>query len=237
MNTVYLEYATSAEHDALFAEATALTFGALASGQWDATAMIDVLAADAREGRLMIWSAHPDEQGLLAGTVLSGELRGAQGESPVIGVFFNDGSQSKMGYYLSADVSATTSECFPDGSQEVVVTVALTSTAPGDAATLPSYISGGRVLPAGQMRTNVLLYAPTGGWVDSVRVTGAEPGIHAQFHDGLAVAGKTVELGPGDEVVIEYDVHSGASQPGLPVLRVTPLAKHAVTVDVPGPCS
>jgi len=237
MNTVYLEYATSAEHDALFAEATALTFGALASGQWDAPAMVDALAEGARQGRLMVWSAHPEEQALLAPTVLSGELRGVQGESPVIGVYFNDGSQSKMGYYLSADVSATTSECLPDGSQEVVVTVALTSTAPGDAATLPSYISGGRVLPAGQMRTNVLLYAPTGGWVDSVRVTGAEPGIHAQFHDGLAVAGKTVELGPGDEMVIEYDVHSGANQPGLPVLRVTPLAKHAVTVDVPGPCS
>ena len=73
--------------------------------------------------------------------------------------------------------------------------------------------------------------------MDSVEVTGAEQGVHAQFHDGLAVAGKTVELGSGDEVVIEFDVHSGPSQPGAPVLRVTPLAKHTVTVNVPEPCS
>lgn len=237
MNTVYLEYPTNAEHDALFTEATAAAFGALASGQWDAPAMVDVLAADAREGRLMIWSAHPEEQALLAPTVLSGELRGVQGESPVIGVYFNDGSQSKMGYYLRADVSATTTECFPDGSQRVLVTVHVTSTAPEDAATLPSYISGGRVLPAGEMRTNILLYAPEGGWVDSVRVKGAEPGIHAQFHNGLAVAGKTVVLGPGDEVVIEYDVRTGPDQLATPLLRVTPLAQHTVTVNVPEPCS
>ena len=234
MNTVYLEYPTNDEHDALFAEATALTFGALASGQWDAPAMVDVLAADAREGRLMIWSAHPEEQALLAPTVLSGELRGVQGESPVIGVFFNDGSQSKMGYYLRADVSATTTECFNDGSQEVTVTVALASTAPEDAADLPSYISGGRVLPAGQMRVNVLLYAPEGGWVDTVRVQGAEPGVHAQFHDGLAVAGKTIVLAPGGQVVIEYDVRTGPDQSGAPVLRVTPLALRTVTSDAAG---
>jgi len=83
---------------------------------------------------------------------------------------------------------------------------------------------------AGQMRTNVLLYAPSGGWVDSVRVEGAEPGVHAQIHNGLAVAGKTVELGPGHEVVIEYDVHTGADQPGVPVLRVTPLAQSSLEV-------
>jgi len=135
------------------------------------------------------------------------------------------------------DNPATTTECLPDGSRQVLVRVALTSTAPDDAATLPPYISGGRVLPAGQMRTNVLLYAPSGGWVDSVRVEGAEPGVHAQFHNGLAVAGKTVVLAPGDEVAIEYEVHTGADQPGVPVLRVTPLAQHTVTVDVPEPCS
>ncbi|HZL05038.1 MAG TPA: hypothetical protein VFE45_06430, partial [Coriobacteriia bacterium] len=87
-----------------------------------------------------------------------------------------------------------------------------------------------------EMRTNILLYAPEGGWVDSVQLTGAEPGVHAQFHNGLAVAGKTVVLGPGDEVVIEYDVHTGADQPGVPVLRVTPLALRSVTSDAAQAC-
>ena len=148
----------------------------------------------------------------------------------MIGVFFNDGSQSKMGYYLQADVTATSTQCYPDGSQQVSVRVALTSTAPADAASLPSYISGGRVLPAGQVRTNVLLYAPEGGWVDTVVVTGAEPGVHSQFHEGLAMAAKTVVLGPGDQVVIEYDTRTGPAQPGEPILRVTPLAQREYSV-------
>jgi hypothetical protein len=228
MNTVYLDYPTNEEQDRLFTEATSVTFGALASGGWDASAMINVLAEAARQGRLMVWSSHEEEQALIAGTVLSGELTGVRGNSPEIGLFFNDGTQSKIGYYLRADVSATTTRCLEDGSQQITVGVALTSTAPLSAAELPPYISGGQVLPAGQIRANVLLYAPEGGWVDTVRVVGAEPGVHSQFHDGLAVAGKTIVLAPGARVFIEYDVRSGPDEPGTPVLRVTPLAQRTV---------
>ena len=86
------------------------------------------------------------------------------------------------------------------------------------------------------MRTNVLLYAPSGGWVDTVRVEGAEPGVHSQFHYGLAVAAKTVVLAPGDQVVIEYDVRTGPDQPGAPVLRVTPLALRTVSSGAERAC-
>jgi len=74
------------------------------------------------------------------------------------------------------------------------------------------------------VRTNVLLYAPTGGLVDDVRVSSGEQGVFSQTHDGLAVVGKTVQLKPGEQVVIDYDVLTGSGQPGLPVLRVTPVA-------------
>lgn len=231
-NTVYLRYGSVAERDALFAEATIAAFTALMSGGWEPGAMTDALAADARAGHLMIWSADPAEQALLSGTVLSGELVGVRGYSPVIGVYVNDGSQSKMGYYLKADVTATTTECRADRSQAITLTVELTSVAPEDAAELPDYISGGHVLPAGQMRENILVYAPAGGLVDNVRVVGAEEGVHAQSHEGLAVTGKTLVFAPGDSVVLEYDILSGPGQPGTPVLRTTPLAM--VTTSVGG---
>lgn len=230
MNTVYLDYASSTERDALFAEATGAAFAALVGGGWEAPPMVDALAEGASEGRLMVWSSHEDEQELLAGTVLSGELTGSRGDAPVIGVFFNDGSQSKMGYYLKADITATTTACLADGSQAVTVRLEVTSTAPADAASLPTYISGGRVLPAGQMRTNVLVYAPEGGLVDDVRVEGTEEGVHSQFHDGLAVVGKTVVLGPGNTIALEYDLRTGPDQTALPALRVTPLAQVSVSV-------
>jgi hypothetical protein len=54
-------------------------------------------------------------------------------------------------------------------------------------------------------------------------VSSGAPGVFSQTHDGLAVVGRTVQLKPGQSEVIDYDVLTGTSQPGTPVLRVTPL--------------
>jgi hypothetical protein len=155
----------------------------------------------------------------------------------VIGVYLNDGSAAKIGYYLRTDVIATSTQCRPDGSQEVAVRVTLTSTAPANAADLPPYISSGNVIPKGEVRTNVLLYAPFGGRVDDVRVSGAPPGIFSQTHNGLAVVGKTVQLKPGQRVVIDYDVVTGRKQPGPLVLRVTPVTFGKAVLNTPSRCS
>ena len=120
-------------------------------------------------------------------------------------------------------MAATPTQCRPDGSQEVTVRVTLTSTAPTNAAHLPPYLTGGgNVVPEGEVRTNVLLYAPAGGQIDNVRVSGAAPGFFSQTHNGLAVVGKTVQLKPGQTVTLGYDIHTGRRQPGTLILRVTP---------------
>ena len=193
------------------------------AGQGNPAPVVDALAQSAREGRVMVWSSHPEEQKLLSGTVLSGELVGADHDSPVIGVYLNDGTAAKIGYYLRTDVVATSRTCHPDGSQSVSVRATLTNTAPKNAAKLPPYISSGNVIPKGQVRMNVLLYAPSGGRVDDVRVSSGARGGFSQTHDGLAVVGRTVQLKPGQTEVIDYDVLTGPGQRGIPVLRVTPL--------------
>jgi len=237
MNTVYLKIIDPVKQDEFFSAAAASVFHAMISGQGKPSAMVDALAQSAREGRLMVWSAHKDEQALLSGTVLSGELVGVQGDSPVIGVYLNDGTAAKIGYYLRTDVVATPTGCHPDGSQTVSVKVTLTNTAPADAADLPPYIASGNAVPKGQVRTNVLLYAPSGGRVDDVRVSGGEPGVFSQTHNGLAVVGKTVQLKPGQRVVIVYDLLTGKGQPGTPVLRVTPVALGKNVIGAPSRCS
>jgi len=224
MNSVYLKIIDNAKQDEFFSAAAGSVFHAVMGGQGEPAGTVDALAQSAREGRLMVWSAHKDEQALLSGTVLSGELVGVQGKSPVIGVYLNDGTAAKVGYYLRTDVIASSTQCRADGSQAVNVKVSLTSTAPANAASLPPYIASGNAVPKGEVRTNVLLYAPSGGRVDSVRVTGAEQGVFSQTHDGLAVVGKTVQLKPGQTVTLDYDILTGPGQPGMPVLRVTPVA-------------
>ena len=232
MNSVYLDLLDPVEQDRFFAATAATVFAALTGGRAEPSALLEALARSAREGRLMLWSAHAEEQALLAGTVLSGELTGVQGDSPVVGVYLNDGTAAKVGYYLRTDVRAESTSCRPDGSQRVQVKVTLTNTVrPADAASLPAYIAPGTGVPKGQVRTNVLLYAPSSGRVEAVRVSGDSPGVFAQTHDGLAVVAKTVQLRPGQRVVIDYDIDTGPGQPGAPVLRVTPVALGSLGVN------
>ena len=237
MNTVYLKILNPIKQDEFFAATAGSVFHAMVSGQGKPAAIVDALAQSAREGRLLVWSAHKNEQALLSGTVLSGGLVGVEGRSPVIGVYLNDGTAAKIGYYLRTDVAAIPTGCHPDGSQTVSVKVTLTNTAPADAADLPPYIASGNAIPKGQVRTNVLLYAPSGGRVDDVRVIGADQGVFSQTHNGLSVVGKTVQLKPGQRVVIEYNLLTGKGQPGIPVLRVTPVALGENVVGAPSGCS
>ncbi|WNB85215.1 DUF4012 domain-containing protein [Cellulomonas sp. ATA003] len=239
LNTVYREVEDPEEQDDFFAATATGVFDALVSGQGEPAAVVEALARSAAQGRLMVWSAHPEEQGLLAGTSLSGELLGEhlgeQGTSPVLGVYLNDGSAAKMGYYLRRDVVVQSTECAADGTRTLTASVTLTSTAPADAADLPPYLTGA-LLPPGEVRANVLVYAPLGGYVDSVRVNGADAGVFSQRHHGLAVVGRTVQLEPGESVQIDLDVVAAMGQTGDPVVRTTPLASGDVQV-LPGHCS
>ena len=237
LNTIYLKIADPAKQDAFFSATASAVFKAVLGGQGDPAQVVRALAQSAREGRLLVWSAHPQEQALLSGTVLSGDLVGVQGHSPVIGVFLNDGTAAKLGYYLHTDGVAATTACHPNGSQEMAIRVILKSTAPKNAAKLPRYITGGGiVVPAGDVRTNVLLYPPKGGMVDSVRVSSGEPGVFSQNHKGFAVVGNTVQLKPGEQATIAYDVITGKGQNGIPILRVTPRVWGKAVIRSTTPC-
>ncbi|GAA2726594.1 DUF4012 domain-containing protein [Cellulomonas aerilata] len=238
LNTVYLDIEDPADQDVFFADTAATVFDALVSGGASASATLDALAVSAREGRLMLWSAHPAEQALLAGTPLSGELRGVREGVPVVGLYFNDAIPAKMGYYLRSDVTTVPTDCTADGAPTFTVTVDLTSTAPADAASLPPYVTGTEDgFPRGDLQTNVLAYAPEGGRVETVRVNGGAAAVFAQTHDGLGVVGQTIQLKPGGTVQIAYDVVGGAGQTGSPVIRTTPLTASSVTAGPGADCS
>ncbi|MEZ0446832.1 DUF4012 domain-containing protein [Cellulomonas sp. ICMP 17802] len=237
LNGVYLDMPDPKDQDAYFAGTSAAVFGAVVSGQGDAPAVLDALAEAARQGRLMLWSAAEGEQDRLAGTVLSGELQGADRDSAVIGVYLNDGTQAKMGYYLDLTIDAQATTCRPDGSQLVHADVTLTSTAPADAAQLPSYLVGlDNIVPLGDIRTNVLIYAPEGGGIESVRVKPDPQGLLAQIHDGLAVGGRTFTLKPGETGSLALDIVTGPKQMGDVHIRSTPTARQKGDVVLTSSC-
>lgn len=209
--------------------ASLAVFDAVMAAGWEPAAMGDAVAQATGERRVLLWSAHEDEQQLLSGTAVSGEVRGHEGRSPVIGVFVNDETETATDYHLGVDVVATTVACRDNGSQEIVVRVDVTSLgAPGAADPPPSDSAGtanGSHGTPGVIGAQVLLYAPTGGVVDSVEVTGMPPGVQPQREAGLSVVGKRFTLEPGAEATIEYRLRTGPDRPGLPILRTTPLAE------------
>jgi len=238
LSTVYVTLTDPADQDAFVADATASVLGALLAGQGAPAAAIDALAEAARQGRLMLWSAHSEEQSLLAGTVLAGELTGDEGGTGVVGVFLNDTSGAKMSGYVRADVVVEQVECRADGSRVLDVAVTLTSTVTSDVvAGLPSQVTGAGVgVPIGDVRTDVVLYAPTGGLVDDVRVTGVDPGGASQVHDELAVAVRTTFLSPGESATVSARVTTSALLDGPVVLRRTPTVQGETSVLLPASC-
>src|SRR5450756_2406344 len=89
-----------------------------------------------------------------------------------------------MSFYLETSIAVEQQDCLPDGSRTVDVTITLANTVPPDVAALPSYVTGGgTVVPVGEVRTNVLIYAPTDGRVEDVQVEGQDPGVTSQIHD------------------------------------------------------
>lgn len=234
LNGVYLDTPNPAAQDAWFASAAARVFDRVLDGGTNTSAVLDALADAARQGRLMVWSAHPDEEARLTGTVLGGDLRGVDGPdgvtptSPVIGVYLNDGTAAKMGYYEDLRITGRATTCRPDGSQVVHLDVTLTNTAPADAAaTLPSYVLGPtKVVPWGSVKTNALFYAPTGGRFESLRLEPGPQGAFAQIHDGLGVAVVTSILAPGQSRSFSLELVTAAGQSGAVEVRSTPLAKN-----------
>ncbi|UZN04134.1 DUF4012 domain-containing protein [Cellulomonas sp. S1-8] len=230
-NTVYRLIEDFAEQDAFYAATGAAIFGAALAGTGSPAQTVEALATAARDRQLMLWSAHPEEQARLYGTVLSNELRGLRDGTPVIGLFVNDGTGSKIGYYLDADVQVSPGACAVDGSRLIDVAVTFTSTAPSDVVDMPPYISGGRVLEPGRMRFNILAYAPQGGLVEDVEVSDGSRGGASYVHDDLFVVARTVELDPGESKVVDYQFRTGTGQSGAPEVRITPLVRHGVNLD------
>ncbi|WP_248239866.1 DUF4012 domain-containing protein [Microbacterium kunmingense] len=206
LNEVYFRYEDPADQDAFFAAAAASVFSALTAGGTDPAALVDALTRAGDERRLLLWSAREDEQALLAGTTLAGPLPETDGDVARFGVYLNDGTGSKMDYYVTATPTLTWDACVrggspasPTASGTATLTVTLTNNAPADAATaLPRYITGGGAFDVapGIARTVGYVYLPEGFELQDATITG-DVGFGGGTHDGRRVLSFAVDVAPG----------------------------------------
>lgn len=216
LNEVYKTLEPEAQ-DQFYAAAAAAVFDKVMSGA-DMRASASALADAAERGRLLVWSAHRAEQRVLGEASIGGELRGRDGDTPVVGVYLHDQSRAKMNFYQHVDVTARPA-CRPE--DRIRVQVRLRSAVPRNVGELPPSVIGTK-LPPGHTRTAVLVYAPDGGLVTEARTSQRTNRVTTQRHQGLHVAYRLVDLKPGQRVTLDYELSAPDELLGDVDVRLTP---------------
>jgi len=227
--------------DEYFAAAARAIFTALLRRPLDARALLAQVARAAGERRILVWTADERQRARLDGTVLSGALPALDGARPAVGLFVNDGSGAKLGYYLRPAASLAVGGCRPDRRRELALRVTLGSTAPRSGLP-PSVLGLGLAGDPYTLRTYLAVYSPTRGAIGPVRLDGSTVRVGAGFQRRRAVAIVRVDLRPGQTRTVETTVFTGAAEDGwrsgvTPSVWTTPgVADWPVTVHPGGPC-
>ncbi|WP_423917933.1 DUF4012 domain-containing protein [Frigoribacterium sp. 2-23] len=239
LNDVYKRYAKPADQDLFFEGTAAGVFSAVSSGNLDPKALVAALAKAGEERRVYLWSADTTQQARIAETTLAGELPTSTEKEPRFGVYLNDGTGSKMDYYLGVSIAVGQAVCRQDGRPTYVVDVTLTNNAPADAATsLPTYITGGGAFgtPAGLISTNVSIYAPKDGVFVQAVNDGKPAALQTATDTGLSVAQFQSTLSPGQSTTWRLEFLGGAAGTGMPSIEKTPLVNQTETKELNVSC-
>jgi len=221
LNDVYLDLPNNEQQDAFFGKAASAIFDHFIDSAVEILTAVDVLTEATDQGRFMFWSNHQEEQRVLAGTRVSGELERAG--PPEVGVYLHDRTQSKIGWYEDMDVDVSHA-CSDTDPGQLTVSVSVTSNAPSDAAdTLPIYVTGtGEIAPRGRIASQLYVYAPPGSKITAFRPTKGPKRADLATHDGLQAATWPLELAPGESITAEYDIESRKESLAEATVRTTP---------------
>lgn len=236
LSEIYAAFPDPAQQDDVFAQAANALFTAALS-EAKPQKLIGALAASADEDRIRIWSAHPEEEALLAASTLGGALPVDGERGPSVGVLFNDTTGGKMDFYTSATISTAVGVC--DGEPTTQVRVEWTSNAPKDAATsLPAYVTGDGWygVDPGDTRTLIAIYGPEGATLRSVDSDGAEKGVQTTTLGERSVVQHDVLLAPGESSTITVSFIGTGAGDRLTRVQHTPMMKSPETTRTPLRC-
>ncbi|MFG1951790.1 DUF4012 domain-containing protein [Micromonospora sp. NPDC048830] len=222
-----------AEQDEYFAASSAAVFTAFFSRDVNPRAFLSGIGRSITERRVLFWSARPDEQRIIGDNRLAGSLP-EQETVPTVGVFLNDGSGAKLGYYLRPAATLTVGECRPDGRRQLRLRFTLHSTAPARGLSA-SVLGLGLAGDPYTARTFVSVYSPAGGAVLGSRLDGRDAGAGSGYERRRQVAVANVEVRPGATRTLEVDLLTGATGSGDGELWLTPTVTPWTTQVVSAP--
>ena len=203
--------------DIFFAEVAARSFAQLMGnlGGVDMSGLLEEVQKSAEEGRVQVWMKDAAEERAITELDLSGNYASDE-KGPVVGVYFNDQTFSKIEWYLKLENSIGAATKNADGTTSYQVTTSFTNMLdPQTAKIAPDYVLGhADQFDKTSMVEGVYLAAPGGGKLSNVSVSnGAE--VTDFTHTGLNVWGTQVQIPMEDTVTISYTVtvSSAATSP------------------------
>lgn len=239
LSEAYSRFADPAEQDAFFATTAAAAFSHVIGTDSDPIALVSALARAGDEGRILLWSAHPDDQTVLETTTLAGGLPVSTDQNALFGVYLNDSTGAKMDYYLETAVAVGQAVCRNDGLVTAAAEVTLTSTAPSDAGTaLPAYVTGDGIygVPPGNTSTIVSVYGPPGAI--NLGATSSAEGFRmlTTMDTGYPVTRFQIELAPGETRTAAVSMLLPADFDGQVDVVMTPGVNAPVTQRLASTC-
>lgn len=210
------------QQDAFFAASSAAVFDAFFRKNVNPKMLLSAFDRAITERRILFWSARPEEQRTIGDSRMAGTLP-EQDTVPTVGVFLNDGSGAKLGYYLRPTANLTVGECQPDGRRELRLRVTLRSTAPKSGLS-ESVLGLGMAGDPYTMRTLVSIFSPAGGSVLDARLDGTEIAMGSGTERRRQVATANVEASPGAERTLEVTLLTAKTGVGQAELWLTPTA-------------
>ncbi|MEE6259732.1 DUF4012 domain-containing protein [Plantactinospora sonchi] len=209
-----------AEQDGYFAASARAVFDALLKRPVNPRAVAQAVGTAAAERRILFWSARPEEQKELVNSRLAGVMPDRETVNNV-GVFLNDGSGAKLGYYLKRSAELTVGDCRPDGRRELHLRLTLQSTAPSSG--LSKSVRG--LALAGDpytARLVIYVFSPLRGSPVGARLDGRPEPMGGGIERGRRVAVLGVDIGAGRTRVLEISLLTQANTSGAAELWLTP---------------
>jgi hypothetical protein len=223
LHRTYERLPTNDEQNAFFADVAKTMFATVTNGAGSPADLVRAVSQGVTEGRIYVHSFHGDAQRVLQPTSIAGTMDFAKSAQPQLGIWLNDGTGSKMSYYLRTNVRATSNSC-AGGRQTLTMSVRFTSTAPQDASKLPLYITGGGNfgIAKGHQLVVANVYGPAGGELSAFTFDGRKVPVPSVEDRGRPVATPVVDLAPGQTTTITFRVTTGIGDRGATELTQGP---------------
>ncbi|MBO9578330.1 MAG: DUF4012 domain-containing protein [Microbacteriaceae bacterium] len=230
LNEVYFRYEDPVEQDAFFGVAAQRVFDAVMHYSGDPKAFIGAIGRGVADHRIYAWSAHPEEQAVIAspGSSLASLLPTSDAMATGFGVYLADLTMSKIDWYLQPSLEVAGVGC-PEwgGHPYYEVRLRIESTMPPGGEGVPDYVVGPDTSRdvRGTALTRAFLVMPAGFKVFQTLVDETNTGIQVvDPGDGTIRYAVNLEQAPGATTEVLFRVWGDVGAPTKVRLVHTPTA-------------